>query len=223
MCHRRIVDEFVSATRGKSNSMVFTYSRFFCHNRGCLSNCLNLFVRQPLPSIYFCVCMTVYVCVQSFYVSMCVFVFVVRAGELSSQMLIVHKYVDSNKSIQISPLRRWQWTEFMKRHMIWWLFWSPLRTPSQISLEQPSQPCLPKSTHPVGSSIGASSYINTLLGSPPLPPPLYLVLRAYLPSRPYRFDILSAIDNYQIPGRILLKSVFDLLTLLTDFVHHHHR
>ena len=164
--------------------------------------------------------MTVYVCVQSFYVSMCVFVFVVRAGELLPQMLIVHKYVDSNKSIQIFPLRRWQWTEFMKRHMIWWLFWSPLRTPSQISLEQLSQPCLPKSTHPVGSSIGASSYINTLLGSPP---PLYLVLGAYLPSRPYRFDILLAIDNYQIPGRILLKSVFDLLTLLTDFVHHHHR
>ena len=54
-------------------------------------------------------------------------------------------------------------------------------------------------------------------------PPLYLVLGAYLLSRPYRFDILSAIDNYQIPGRILLKSVFDLLTLLTDFVHHHHR
>ena len=106
MCQRWIVDEFVSATRGKSNSMVFTFSRFFCHNRGCFSNCLNLFVRQPLPSIYFCVCMTVYVCVQSFYVSMCVFVFVVRAGELSSQMLIVHKYVDSNKSIQISPLKR---------------------------------------------------------------------------------------------------------------------
>ena len=94
-------------------------------------------------------------------------------------------------------------------------FCSPLRTPSQISLEQLSQPCLPKSTHPVGSSIGASSYINTLLGSPP--PPLYLVLGACLPSRPYRFDILLAIDNYEIPGRILLKSVFDLLTLLTDF------
>ena len=55
------------------------------------------------------------------------------------------------------------------------------------------------------------------------PPPLYLVLGTYLLSRPYRFDILLAIDNYQIPGRIQLNSVFDLLTLLTDFVHHHHR
>ena len=141
----------------------------------------------------FCVCMTVYVCVQSIYVSMVVFVFAVRAGELSWQMLIVHKHEKAHDMMA---------------------FWSPLRTPSQISSEQLSRPCLPKFTHPVGSSIGASSYINTLLGSPP---PLYLVLGACLPSRPYHFDILLAIDNYQIPGRILLKSVFDLLTLLTDF------
>ena len=50
--------------------------------------------------------MTVYVCVQSIYVSMVVFVFAVRAGELSWQMLIVHKHVDLKKSIQLSPLRR---------------------------------------------------------------------------------------------------------------------
>ena len=108
----RVVDEFVSATRG-SNSMwmVFTYSLdclFVCLLRGCFSNCSDLFVRQPLVSIYFCVCKTVYVCVQSIYVSMVVFVFAVRAGELSWQMLIVHKHVDLKKSIQLSPLRRWR-------------------------------------------------------------------------------------------------------------------
>ena len=42
------------------------------------------------------------------YVSMVVFVFAVRAGELSWQMLIVHKHVDLKKSIQLSPLRRWR-------------------------------------------------------------------------------------------------------------------
>ena len=174
MCQWWAVDEFVSATRG-SNSMwmVFTYSRLFvCLFRVWFSNCSNLFVRQPLVSIYFCVCMTVYVCVQSIYVSMVVFVFAVRAGELSWQMLIVHKHIDLKNPFN-SPLWEYdQWTEFMKRHMIWWLFWSPLRTPSQISLEQLSQLCLPNSTHPVGSSIGASSYINTLLGSP-TPPSLF--------------------------------------------------
>ena len=62
--------------------------------------------------------MTVYVCVQSIYVSMVVFVFAVRAGELSWQMLIVHKHVDLKNPFK-SPLREDdEWTEFMKRHMI---------------------------------------------------------------------------------------------------------
>ena len=82
-------------------------------------------------------------------------------------MLIVHKHVDLKKSIKLSPLRRWRMDRIHEKAHDMMAFCSPLRTPSQISLEQLSQPCLPKSTHPVGSSIGASSYINTLLGSPP--------------------------------------------------------